>query len=767
MLSPSSLEVPTTDAPKSAAWLLVGLLTLALALTGAVGPSERAALHAVLAVLILASAGLVLDEGTARRWWTATLLLALPGLLALVPLPHALVALLAPGVADARPEGWQTLTVDLPATLDALLRLLLVMGTGVIALALMRRADPVKVERGVVWGGLGVALFGAVHALSGTKLLLGQLDVRPIEDHFLAPLINPNHGGLLVWLAVPFWAEAALRKTEAWWLRALCVVGVGWALWLPAYTASMGLVVVVAAVGLTALWLRPGPRWVATAGTLAVGVAAFGAGWTVLEQQPVWWRLSGEPRLRQWLDTAEILRHQPLTGLGFGAYASGYMPYRTVPAFASFEHAHSDLLEWLAETGLFGLVVGGLALRALPRPAAGAGRRPWLLALVALVAHALVDFPLQVPALALLGVVALAGWLRVGAQEDAVARPVVGRPAVAATAQLVAAAVLLCAGWADSAARGLLDAPTAEGAASLQRWAPWRPEGWTAAVIATPDPAERVKLAVATAPGVAWDAASLRMLGASLLKDKALDEAAPVLARAITRDPNDWRSWYLEGRRRHLAGDDRGAAEALATAMHHWPPEQADRADLVTEGYAWWPIGVWWVDRLSDAPAHASAKLAWLLLKDRDPETALLAAEQAARLRPEAHAFSAARVEALVTLGEPEAAAAHVEQWMQVHPEDPWAWIAAASLADRVDRPRWRNGVIVAGLLALDQPGIRRRLTLATKSGPPELQGLSQRLLDIADGKQEVRVCEDEVKALGDSLGVGGLVEGRSWRCAR
>ena len=75
--------------------------------------------------------------------------------------------------------------------------------------------------------------------------------------------------------------------------------------------------------------------------------------------------------------------------------------------------------------------------------------------------------------------------------------------------------------------------------------------------------------------------------------------------------------------------------------------------------------------------------------------------------------------------------------------------------------------MIVAGLLALDQPGVRRRLTLAAKNGPPELQALSQRLLDIADGKQEVRVCEDEVKALGDELGVGGLVEGRSWRCAR
>jgi alkylation response protein AidB-like acyl-CoA dehydrogenase len=76
-----------------------------------------------------------------------------------------------------------------------------------------------------------------------------------------------------------------------------------------------------------------------------------------------------------------------------------------------------------------------------------------------------------------------------------------------------------------------------------------------------------VGLAVATAPRVAPDATSLRMLGASLLKDRALDEAGPVLARAITRDPNDWRSWYLEGRRRHLLGDDRGAADALATAV--------------------------------------------------------------------------------------------------------------------------------------------------------------------------------------------------------
>jgi hypothetical protein len=201
--------------------------------------------------------------------------------------------------------------------------------------------------------------------------------------------------------------------------------------------------------------------------------------------------------------------------------------------------------------------------------------------------------------------------------------------------------------------------------------------------------------------------------------------------------------------------------------MRHWPAAEAEREDLVAVAWSWRPDGLYWIDALADAPAHVSMKLAWLLQREGRAEMALLAADQAALLRPEAHRFNPTRVAALVALDEVPLAIADVELWMEVRPDDPWAWISAAIVAGPAERPDWRAGVIVAGLLALDQPAVLRRLQAAARVGPEDLRPLAARAaaIDELRGRGEVSACEAETMAIASMLGVADRIGARRWTC--
>jgi O-antigen ligase len=95
------------------------------------------------------------------------------------------------------------------------------------------------------------------------------------------------------------------------------------------------------------------------------------------------------------LSCLEMVRARPFSGFGLGTFEAVY------PAFASFDtgqrvnHAHNDYAEFAAEGGLpllaLFLTVVFWSLRT-------AWRVPWTIGVVAVFAHALVDYPLQTAA---------------------------------------------------------------------------------------------------------------------------------------------------------------------------------------------------------------------------------------------------------------------------------------------------------------------------------------------------------------------------------
>lgn len=64
-----------------------------------------------------------------------------------------------------------------------------------------------------------------------------------------------------------------------------------------------------------------------------------------------------ELRIDIWKDTIRIAKDFPVTGTGFGSFASIYPKYRSISADGIVDHAHNDFLELLAEGGLAALLL--------------------------------------------------------------------------------------------------------------------------------------------------------------------------------------------------------------------------------------------------------------------------------------------------------------------------------------------------------------------------------------------------------------------------
>ncbi len=117
-----------------------------------------------------------------------------------------------------------------------------------------------------------------------------------------------------------------------------------------------------------------------------------------------------ELRIEVWGSSAKIIGRYPMFGVGGGAWKSIFPLYRVSAAgTGTFEHAHNDFLEIVAEQGLLGGLLLGMVLLLMSKhtlKALMARRDPFavsiafaiLTAVLALLAHATVDFNFQIPA---------------------------------------------------------------------------------------------------------------------------------------------------------------------------------------------------------------------------------------------------------------------------------------------------------------------------------------------------------------------------------
>ena len=361
--------------------------------------------------------------------WVAAAVASLP-LLQLLPVDLASWGLASPlrlGAAERLRalgvEPFEAVSIYPFATLQAV-----TVVAGCCAVFVIARAIARCTER-AVWVALApILLVSLMEAGLGLhQHLLGQLFSDVLSPTAHGTFVNRNHFsallgscfGLLVGLS--FVSGFRLRRGRSAGSRdvVLTLVGAGVAVaYLVGIVLSfsrMGIVVavllVLASVVMTA-WRR-GPALLLAGSCAAamgiaavVGVAGLGDRFKQLVSD------QGDPtRVAIWRDSVGVAKDHLWTGSGLGSFSfvfrrsEMYLPSKTV------DHAHCDYLEWLVELGLPGalfmaavigmvLVSACRSLRWVEHPRRRALQAGCLLGAARLLLHAIVGFPLQMPALA-------------------------------------------------------------------------------------------------------------------------------------------------------------------------------------------------------------------------------------------------------------------------------------------------------------------------------------------------------------------------------
>lgn len=442
----------------AATFLLLVVVALAPLPFGSVLVRERTLIQVVACLALVAA--LVAHRrrpslGPAAAPALAIAAVGVYGLLQALPLPLPLARLLAPGVV----ASWQS-TADVLGTEIARAPLSLAPGAtfvtglnwlavaaGLMAAGLMGRERASRRVVGAVF--VAVALFeviyGADRWLSRSDEMWG-LEVGGDPSRLRGTFINANHAAFYLMLAAAvvvawmWWSLGHLRRRGSAEQRLLATA-------LPvfafvtifagaAFTGSRaGILALAGAItvqaALLALQQRRWQLGLWGAAVLVVGFATL-ASFSLRQGLGRWletsvYEVTWNARLEVYAATWKLWLLAPVTGTGLGTFREAFPLVQPPDLARSWYHAHSDVLELLATTGVVGPPLVALAAFALGRRlwrVLGHGRRSEdrAAALAALGAvagallHSCVDFALTLPANAF--TLAIVCGLAVGAEVE-------------------------------------------------------------------------------------------------------------------------------------------------------------------------------------------------------------------------------------------------------------------------------------------------------------------------------------------------------------
>jgi tetratricopeptide (TPR) repeat protein/O-antigen ligase len=227
----------------------------------------------------------------------------------------------------------------------------------------------------------------------------------------------------LLWASVGFFIGMGilLSHSRGGWIGV--VLGSGIVLWGRAAHRAPGTVT------------RRSPIWRVVAGLmLALVLALAFVGVSAREHidarldDTLQGEVSGFTRVMLALDTVTMVRDFPLWGVGLGAWSTTFPHYqRTELAGGYFREAHNDYVEFAAEMGVVGLaLLTWFVVMVVKRVRAGVRAasetiRPLLIglggSLGVIAVHELLDFNLQIPAIAVLSTIVLGLLVRLAYQE--------------------------------------------------------------------------------------------------------------------------------------------------------------------------------------------------------------------------------------------------------------------------------------------------------------------------------------------------------------
>ena len=205
----------------------------------------------------------------------------------------------------------------------------------------------------------------------------------------------------------PLSLTAALKAGGGFSIGAIVIVGILTSLSRMGLVASIGSVFVMGALALAGKM-----RWPLLLAWGAATTLAF-AFMAPVQLVLRFSEISSEGRIDVWKDTLHLIAAYPIFGTGLGGYQSAFERFKTSGFAAAQDYAHNDYLQFFAELGLTGFLIGGIFLFLILVTSVRASLQysnpdaRWIAvacsgALVAILIHSVADFNLYVPANAML-----------------------------------------------------------------------------------------------------------------------------------------------------------------------------------------------------------------------------------------------------------------------------------------------------------------------------------------------------------------------------
>jgi O-antigen ligase len=324
------------------------------------------------------------------------------------------IALLPAGVAGLGVLQLASgITVYRFATVNAIVNWTAYFALFVVSLCVLGDAGiRAKFRRAILYAGFVIAVLSTAQHFTSNSAIYWMFPVR--SGRPFGPFVNPDHYAAFIELIIPLAIYEALRDRVRPWIYA-GMIGVLYGSVIASASRAGVALATLEILALPLLARRPGiARKVIAATVVCAGIGTAVAGGDV-----VWKRFQEKDPLQYRREiiksTMQMIARRPWTGFGLGSYATVY------PEFASFDigllvdHAHNDWAEWAAEGGIpVLLLIAPLAVFSFPR----AIRREWALGVHVVSVHSLVDFPLQIPAIAFL-VFVLLGALYADSESNA------------------------------------------------------------------------------------------------------------------------------------------------------------------------------------------------------------------------------------------------------------------------------------------------------------------------------------------------------------
>jgi O-antigen ligase len=247
-----------------------------------------------------------------------------------------------------------------------------------------------------LYGGVAIAVLATVQYFTSDGAIYWVFHVsagRPF-----GPFVNPDHYAVFIELILPLAIYEAQRDRSKLWLHT-AIVG---ALYASVIASASRAGVALATLEILVLpWL--GRRSSFAGKVIMLSVAFAGIASLVVGPDVIWKRFQDKDPLRYRrqiaVSTVQMIRQRPWLGFGLGTYVDVYPEFASFDLGLTVDHAHNDWAEWTAEGGIpmLLLMLGIVAVSF--RPALRSG---WALGIYAVFLHSLVDFPLQIPAIAAL-----------------------------------------------------------------------------------------------------------------------------------------------------------------------------------------------------------------------------------------------------------------------------------------------------------------------------------------------------------------------------